>query len=438
MASAAAKQREPAPTHFRDRPEAGRYLAQRLSDLSGRSDLMVLGIPRGGVPVAYEVATALHAALDVIVVRKLGYPGAEELAMGAVASGGVRVLNQQVLQEMPVPQRVIEMVAARELKELERREHAYRGDRPPLEPQGRTVVVVDDGLATGSSMRAAVTALRQLGPAAIVVAVPVGATSTCRSIAHLADRFECVIESPAFFAVGAWYEDFSQTTDDEVRVLLNRLSPAAKMNPSEVPARQRPDFFIQESGKTVITVLESRDFREAAARPRAGDRVLLSVEDNQLIVKNTNGDKIGAVEARLAGRLMRLIKRGNSYEAGVLSTARGSVSVLIREARQAPSLAGTPSFEATVPLHEVDTGPYEKRELGIEASDLEGYRERYEEYEQEAPPPPSAVVRKEDELLADETDEEKEAEAEVIPDELEQVARDHALVAEEEDLESET
>ncbi|HEX9097977.1 MAG TPA: phosphoribosyltransferase [Candidatus Dormibacteraeota bacterium] len=224
MASPAAETLGEATSRFRDRAEAGRYLAGQLSDLAGRSDLLVLGIPRGGVPVAYEVAKALHAPLDVIVVRKLGFPGAEELAMGAIASGGVRVLNTEVLGELPMPKRVIDQVAARELKELERREHLYRGDRPPIDPRGHTVVVVDDGLATGSTMRAAVTALRQRQAATIVVAVPVGATSTCRRIARIADRLVCLIRSETFLAVGVWYEDFSPTTDDEVRHLLDDLS----------------------------------------------------------------------------------------------------------------------------------------------------------------------------------------------------------------------
>lgn len=227
MASLAAEQLGRPRNHFRDRAEAGRSLAGMLSDLAGRDDVMVLGIPRGGVPVAYEVAQALGAPLDVIVVRKLGFPGAEELAIGAIASGGVRVLNTQVLGEVPVPERMIDRVAARELKELERRERVYRGDRPAVDPRGRTVVVVDDGLATGSTMRAAVAALRQRQAAAIVVAVPVGATSTCRQLARIADRFVCVIASEDFVAVSAWYEDFSPTTDDEVRRLLYNLSPPA-------------------------------------------------------------------------------------------------------------------------------------------------------------------------------------------------------------------
>lgn len=220
MTSVAARRLERTPSGFRDRAEAGQYLARRLADFAGRTDLLVVGIPRGGIPVAYEVAKALSAPLDVIVVRKLGFPGGEELAMGAIASGGVRVLNQEVLAALPVSQRIIDMVAARELRELERRERIYRRGRARLDPRGRTVVVVDDGLATGSSMHAAIGALRQSEAAAIVVAVPVGARSTCRSIAHLVERFECVVESAEFFAVGVWYEDFSQTTDDEVVRLL--------------------------------------------------------------------------------------------------------------------------------------------------------------------------------------------------------------------------
>lgn len=217
--------RSPARGNFRNRAEGGRYLAERFFDLADRHDLLVLGIPRGGVPVAFEVATHLGAPLDVMVVRKLGYPGEPELAMGAIASGGVRVLNPRVLSEFPVPRRVIEQVTARERKALESREHAYRGGRAPLDPKERTVILVDDGLATGSSMRAAILAVRVREPASVIVGVPVGATSTCRSVSRLVDRLECVIESTEFFAVGAWYEDFSQTSDDEVRQMLDQLSP---------------------------------------------------------------------------------------------------------------------------------------------------------------------------------------------------------------------
>lgn len=242
MADVARNGLDQIPNRFRDRAEAGRYLAHRLRDLTGRTDLLVLGIPRGGVPVAYEVARALHAALDVIVVRKLGFPGQEELAMGAIASGGVRVLNQDVLDKVPAPERIINRVAARELKELERRERELRGKRRPVDPRGNTVIVVDDGLATGSSMRAAVMALRQRAPAAIVAAVPVGATSTCPSIARLVDRFECVIQSAEFFAVGVWYEDFGQTTDEEVRQLLAGIQPMAKPDPVGGDSSLKPDF----------------------------------------------------------------------------------------------------------------------------------------------------------------------------------------------------
>jgi putative phosphoribosyl transferase len=216
------------PTAFRDRTEAGRLLAERLGAYAGRPDVLVLALPRGGVPVAYEVARALDAPLDVFVVRKLGVPGHEELAMGAIASGGVIVLNDDLVQALHIPHRLIEAVAARELVELERRELAYRDDRPMLDVRGRTVILVDDGLATGSTMRAAVTGLRRLRPARIVVAVPTAAPSTCEEFRHEADECVCDMTPEPFNAVGLWYEDFSQTTDDEVRDLLERsAAPAA-------------------------------------------------------------------------------------------------------------------------------------------------------------------------------------------------------------------
>ena len=208
---------------FRDRSDAGKFLAEKLTDYAGRPDVAVLALPRGGVPVAYEVARKLNAPLDVFVVRKLGVPGHEELAMGAIASGGVRVLNQDVLSYIRIPEAVVDDVAAAELRELNRREQLYRGARPPLDVHGRTVIIVDDGLATGSTMRAAVKALRQKQPKQIVVAVPVGARATCDSFKAEVDTMAiCAITPEPFQAVGLWYLDFSQTTDEEVRDLLAR------------------------------------------------------------------------------------------------------------------------------------------------------------------------------------------------------------------------
>jgi predicted phosphoribosyltransferase len=209
-------------TAFRDRSEAGRVLSERLNGYAGRSDVLILALPRGGVPVAYEVARALDAPLDVFVVRKLGVPGHRELAMGAVASGGVCVLNDDLVDFLQIPSRVIDAVAAEELRELSRREQAYRDDRPHPDVRGRTVILVDDGLATGATMRAAVAALRRLKPTRIVVAVPVGAPSTCDELRHEADECVCVKTPEPFHAVGTWYDDFSETTDEEVRDLLAR------------------------------------------------------------------------------------------------------------------------------------------------------------------------------------------------------------------------
>src|SRR5436189_2456220 len=207
---------------FPDRAEAGRQLAEKLEKYTGRDDVIVLGLPRGGVPVAYEIAKRLHAPLDVFIVRKLGVPGFEELAAGAIASGGVRVLNEDVMRAIPHADETIEVVSARETAELERREQMYREGHPAPDVQGRTVILVDDGLATGATMRAAVKALRQSGAAKIVVAVPVGPPDTCREIAQEADETIC-LSTPEFFqAVGQYYEDFSQTSDDDVRKLLTR------------------------------------------------------------------------------------------------------------------------------------------------------------------------------------------------------------------------
>ena len=205
---------------FRDRFDAGRQLAKRLMHYAGRDDVIVLALPRGGVPVGYEVAEALGAPLDVFLVRKLGVPGHEELAMGAIASGGIRVLNEQVVRMLLPSEAEIARVEAAERQELERREREYPGDRPPPDVRGKVVILVDDGLATGSTMRAAVAALRRLGPARIVVAVPVGAAQTCEDFEDEADEAICAREPDPFHAVGAWYADFTQTSDDEVRGLL--------------------------------------------------------------------------------------------------------------------------------------------------------------------------------------------------------------------------
>ena len=209
---------------FRNRVEAGQQLAKKLAKYANRPDVLVLALPRGGVPVGYEVAQALHAPFDVFVVRKLGVPGHEELAMGAIASGGVRVLNGSVVDSLGILDETIDAVATRELRELERRERAYRDDRPAPDMQGRTVILVDDGIATGSTMKAAIKALRQLEAARIVVATPTAALSTVREMGPDVDELVAVMTPADFAGVGQWYEDFSQTTDEEVRELLERAS----------------------------------------------------------------------------------------------------------------------------------------------------------------------------------------------------------------------
>jgi putative phosphoribosyl transferase len=209
---------------FVDRAQAGRVLAERLGAYAGRPDVIVLALPRGGVVVGYEVARALRAPLDVLVVRKLGVPGHSELAMGAIASGGARVLSFDVIRALGISQSQIEAVAVREQAELERRERAYRGERPAAPLHERTALLVDDGLATGATMRAAVRSLRAHSPARIVVAVPVGAPDTCAELLHEADEVVCARSPEPFGAVGSWYEDFSQTSDDEVRDLLARAA----------------------------------------------------------------------------------------------------------------------------------------------------------------------------------------------------------------------
>ncbi len=195
-------------------------MAERLKALRAWPDAVVLGLPRGGVPVAYEVAVALEAPLDVFMVRKLGVPGHEELAMGAIASGGIRVLNEDVVAAAGISPEEIDVIAAREADELRRREHLYRGDRPPTRITGRSIIVVDDGLATGASMRAAIAALRQHGPARLTIGVPVAAYQACIEFASVVDDVVCVLTPDPFTAVGNWYRDFGETSDHEVRTLL--------------------------------------------------------------------------------------------------------------------------------------------------------------------------------------------------------------------------
>lgn len=205
---------------FRDREEAGRALAHELRHLANEPDLLVLALPRGGVPVGYEVARALDVPMDVFLVRKLGVPGHPELAMGAIGTGGVRVLNDDVLEMLRITPEMIDEVARREEIELDRREREYRGDRPEPHIRGRTVVLVDDGLATGSTMRAAAQAVRAAGPRRLIVAVPVGAAETCDLLRQDADEVVCAITPEPFQAVGLWYRNFDQTTDDEVQAIL--------------------------------------------------------------------------------------------------------------------------------------------------------------------------------------------------------------------------
>lgn len=216
------------PLRYRDRREAGRALADRLRHFAGRQDVIVLALPRGGVPVAFEVAKAIGATLDVFMVRKLGLPGHPEFAIGAIASGGIRTLDDDLVRYYRIPAAAVEQLARAEQQELERRERVYRGARPPLVLEDRTVILVDDGLATGSTMRAAVIAVRRQLPSQIIVAAPVGARQACGALDQVADEVVCAMTPEPFRAVGLWYQHFEQTTDDEVR----RLLAAAAAEPS--------------------------------------------------------------------------------------------------------------------------------------------------------------------------------------------------------------
>lgn len=218
---------------FRDRTHAGQLLAAALATYAHRPDVLVLGLPRGGVPVAFEVARALHAPLDVLVVRKLGVPGQEELAMGAIASGGVRVLNEDVVRYLALSRETIEHEVRQEQREVERREQLYRGKRAAPDLHGRPVILVDDGMATGATMRAAVAAVRQQQPAALIIAVPAAATSTCEEFADQGEQVVCLIRAESFCAVGFWYDHFEQTTDEEVRDLLAQAQHEWMMTPQQ-------------------------------------------------------------------------------------------------------------------------------------------------------------------------------------------------------------
>ena len=211
-------------TPFKDRRDAGRKLAQKLSAYARGQDTLILALPRGGVPVAYEVALTLNVPMDIFIVRKLGLPGREELAIGAIASGGIRVLNSDVIRMLSIPEEVINFVARRELQELQRRERLYRGNRPSPEVRDRTVVIIDDGLATGASMRAAVAGVRAQYPTRLVVAVPAAAAETCDAFRSEVEEVVCAITPEPFYGVSRWYEDFSQVTDEEVRTLLEEAN----------------------------------------------------------------------------------------------------------------------------------------------------------------------------------------------------------------------
>jgi putative phosphoribosyl transferase len=205
---------------YENRLQAGRYLATQLQQYANNPDVIVLALPRGGVPVGFEVAKALHVPLDVFIVRKLGVPGHEELAMGAIATGGIIVLNNEVINMLHIPRRVIDAVAAREEQELQRRDHLYRDDRPLPDVKGKIIILVDDGLATGSTMRAAIETLKQEHPAKIVVATPVGAPQTCEELSQLVSQVICAQTPEPFYGVGYWYQNFEQTSDQEVHDLL--------------------------------------------------------------------------------------------------------------------------------------------------------------------------------------------------------------------------
>ena len=243
-------------TQFNDRKEAGKILAAKLTVYANKQDVMVLALPRGGVPVGFEIAQALHVLLDVIVVRKLGVPGQEELAMGAIATGGVRILNNDVVQFLDIPNELIDKISANEQQELERRERLYRGDRPAYDVSGRTVILVDDGIATGATMHAALAAIKQRQPSRIIIAVPTAAPSTCDEFAVKVDELVCLIQPEPFIAVSYWYRQFSQTSDDEVRRLLEQANYGTSTisgRPQNTPASWNEEKkSVKDTSKTAL------------------------------------------------------------------------------------------------------------------------------------------------------------------------------------------
>ena len=355
---------------FADRADAGRVLAGRLATLAGQPDLIVLALPRGGVPVAYEVARRLGAPLDVFIVRKLGVPGHEELAMGALASSGVRVLNRDLIDELEIPRSAVEEVIQREARELERRERAYRGTQPAPDLRGRTVVLVDDGLATGTTMRAAVEAVRAQRPARIIVAVPVAAASTCADLSEVADEMVCARTPEPFRAVGLWYEDFEQTTDEEVSELLARAqnqADAARVasegegSPVNIPAGEASlegDLALPPGARGVVVFAHGSGSSRFSPRNRAVAAALRSGGLGTLLVDLLTPDE-ERLDARtahlrfdirlLAGRLVACVdwlaqgRRTAELRIGCFGASTGAAAALVAAALRPDPIAAVVS-----------------------------------------------------------------------------------------------
>jgi len=313
---------------FRDRQEGGRKLAERLHAYANREDVIVLGIPRGGVPVAFEVARALHAPLDIFLSRKLGVPGQEELAFGAIAMGGTRVLDREIIETVGISEEQIERITAKVKKELERRENLYRGARPPLRINGLTALLVDDGIATGSSMRAAIHALRQMKPARVVVAVPVAPQSTCSRLTNEVDELVCVDTPEDFYAIGQFYEDFSQVADEEVTALLRRgVQPVLQSadqddrsdpegNSEMIPGRKSESDGIR---REVSIDLEGTTLEGTLVLPKDADSIVLFAHGsgssrhsprNRYVAQVLNSHRIGTLLFDLLTREEEFIDQG--------------------------------------------------------------------------------------------------------------------------------